>query len=253
MLWAADYARKYGLPLHGFSTCYGVVTLLGQFKKGLFGHNGSIENGLKCPFWSISGVSGLFRMDRIIRFENFAPIFGRNLGVELDRETFLSGIDEKAYDWDGDAFKDALYEFLTGLFPNLRIGRDYFEELAHENVNLGDTLKQLLLAEYLEDLYVPPEIPCNFFYGSRDNILSLDSDEGRESYCEQARSLIPHIVIHERDLDHFGKGPDRHPMIEQLADMFEEAEAQKVSLEIQGEDSPGKEVVAEDIQQDVRQ
>ena len=34
LLWAADYARERGLPLHGFATCYGTIPLLAQFKEG---------------------------------------------------------------------------------------------------------------------------------------------------------------------------------------------------------------------------
>lgn len=242
MLWASDYAREHGLPLHGFSTCYGVVALAAQFRKGL-----------RCPFWSLSAVSGLFRLDRIIRFENFATLFARNLGMELDRETFLRGIEENIFDWEGDAFRDALLEFLKGLFPELRIGRDYFEELAYENVNIPNTLSQLLRARYLDDVHVPPEIPCNFFFGRNDDVLSLHTPGGRQSYCDHARELIPHAVLHEREIDHYGQGPDHDPVIEQLVDLFEQSESRAVPLEIPGGDIQGGKVASEYIQQDVRQ
>ena len=244
MLWANDYAHAHGLPLHGFSTCYGLVSLAAQFKKGQ-----ANELGPRCPFWSLSAVSGLFHLDRIIVFEDFAPFFARNLGVEMDRETFLRGTEENAYDWEGDAFRDALLEFLQGLFPKLRIGRNYFEELAYDRVDIPRTLKQLLQARYLQGVDVPPQIPCNFFYGRNDNVLLLDTPEGRESYCLDARELIPHAALHEREIDHSGQGPDHDQVIEQLSGLFEESELRAVPLDIHD----GQKVDAEDIQEDARQ
>ena len=249
MLWANDYAHAHGLPLHGFSTCYGVVPLATQFVQGQAG-----GMGVRRPFWSLSAVSGLFSMDRIIRFDDFAPLFARNLGVELDRKTFLRGIEENAYDWEGDAFRDALLEFLKGLFPQLRIGRDYFEELVYDRVDIPHTLKQLLEARYLQGVHVPSEIPCNFFYGCNDDVLSIDTPQGRESYCRDALAMIPHAVLHEREIDHYGQGPDHDAVIEQLSDLFEESESRAVPLEIHDVTARnGKEVESEDIHRDVRQ
>jgi len=51
--------------------------------------------------------------------------------------------------------------------------------------------------------------------------LSLTTPEGREGYRSHVLSLIPHARLHERDLDHFGRGPDHEPVIENLSDIFE--------------------------------
>lgn len=253
ILWASNFARERGLPMHGFTTCYGLVTMLAaQFKKSQAKNRTSSEESLPSPFWSLNAVSGLFSLDRIIRFEDFTPIFGRKLGIPLNRETFLQGIDNEIFDWEGDTFRDALLEFLQGLFEGVNMGRDFFAELPYDRANIPKTLKQLLQANYLDDIYVPPEIPCNFFYGRRDDVLALNTPKGRESYCNIAKSLIPHAIMHEREIDHAGFGPDRNPIVDQVADLFEEAESRAVQLKIHCHDEMvPKKFLIENAQQEI--
>ncbi|MBN2021603.1 MAG: hypothetical protein JW809_02310 [Pirellulales bacterium] len=220
LIWAADYARAHGLPLHGFATCYGLVSLLAQFRGP----------GAQDLLWSLSAVSGLFRMDQTIRFGDFAPLFSRRLGVELDEAALIEGIAENVFDWNGDAFRQALLEYLGGLFPTLRVGRDFFEELQYHRVEIPQTLLQLAQARYLEGMSVPPSIPCNFFFGRHDDVLGLNVPEGRDDYRRRASAMIPHAVLHECEIDHFGIGTDHDPVIEKLADLFEEAEVRAVPL-----------------------
>jgi hypothetical protein len=61
--WASAYARDLSIPLHGMATCFGNVALLSQFAGG----------APACPLRSLSAVSGLFRLDQVLRFERFAP------------------------------------------------------------------------------------------------------------------------------------------------------------------------------------
>ncbi|MGD9127507.1 MAG: hypothetical protein PVH19_09030 [Planctomycetia bacterium] len=231
--WASEYARERGLPMHAVTVCYGLVSLLAaQFKKGQANKATPAELDFPSPFWSINAVSGLFTLDQIIRFEDFAPLFGQKLGRELDRESFLAGIDEGIYDWSGDAFRDAMQEFLKDLFPVIDIGRDYFAELNYDRVDISKTLKQLLNADYLENIEVPPEIPCNFFFGQHDDLLQVNTLEGQERYFKIMRSVVPHAISHMADVDHNGFGPDRNPIVDGIADLCEEAEAKAVPLGI---------------------
>lgn len=219
-IWAEKYANEHGMPLHALSICYAIVTLAAQFR----------DREWRCPFLSINSVSGLFSLDRIIQFANFSPIFSRRLGVALDRELFVQGIQNNAYDWNGAGFRDSLHEFLTGLFPDINIGIDYFEELAYDKVNIPRTLLQLLHAQYLKGVEVPPEIPCNFFFGRNDDIMFLTTLEGRETYRRDALSLIPHASLYEGEFDHYGHGPDHDRVIDKIADLFEETESRAAPL-----------------------
>ncbi|MHB1033310.1 MAG: alpha/beta hydrolase family protein [Pirellulales bacterium] len=212
LIWAWNYANGRGLSLHGFATCYGTVSLLAQFK----------ENGCGCLLKSLSTVSGLFRMDQILRFDDFAPIASRHLGQKLALAELVDGLAQQKFDWSGNALRYALFEYLTGLFPQLRVGHDYFEELRYERVSIPETLLQLSRARYLDGVTVPPEIPCHVFAGRNDDTLSLRTPEGREAYRKQVLSLIPHAVLHEHEFDHFGRGVEHDAVIEQLADIFEE-------------------------------
>jgi hypothetical protein len=168
-------------------------------------------------------------MDQILRFEEFAPIFSRELGRGLDQAAFLGGITDGTLDFNDKAFRQALYEYLTGWFPELDIGWDYFEQLRYERVDIPHTLLQLSQANYLDGLAVPPEVPSNFFFGRNDEILSLTTEEGRGAYRERILSLIPHAQIHECEIDHYGRGPDHDPVIEKLGDLFEERETRGIS------------------------
>ena len=142
LVWAWNYANDRGLPLHGFATCYGTIPLLAQFRKG--GCGGVLK--------SINTVSGLFRLDQILRFEDFARIFSDHLGQELSIGEFFARLGRGTINCQGDAFRDALQEYLKGLFPELRIGRDFFEELPYHRVRIPETLRQLAKARYWKEL-----------------------------------------------------------------------------------------------------
>jgi len=217
--WADDYARQRGLPLHALAMCYGAVALMALFRRG----------NERCPLWSLSTVSGLFRMDRIIRFEDFAPRFSDHVGIELDSAMQSPEISDNV-DWQGDRFRGALREYLTGIFPGLRVGHDHFEELQYDRVDVRRTLRQLSAARYLDSVTIPREVPCNVVYGRNDKVMSLDTPQGRDSYRKRASELIPHAVFHQWEVDHFAQGPDREALIDQLGDFFEESEARAVDL-----------------------
>jgi hypothetical protein len=226
--WACGYARRCGLPLHGFATCYGAVPLAAQFARGSRGF----------PLWSFSTISGLFALDQIIRFEDFVPILSRRVGAPLDGTALLEEVASRRLDVNGDAFRSALREYLKGLFPELRVGRDYFEELQYARADVAQSVLQLARARYFDELAVPPAIPCRFFFGRNDDALGLRTRERREAYRSHILSLIPHAEIREMEFDHFGRGPDHEAVLEQLADFFEESERRAVSEENVGQISP---------------
>jgi hypothetical protein len=217
--WAEDYARRRGLPLHAVTSCYGVVSLCAQFKPGL----------RRPPFWSFNTVSGLFRMDQIIQFSDFAPIFFRHVGVELDRALHSpEGSNQVA--WNGDPFRAAMHEFLGGLFPKLRVGHDHFEELQYDRADMRKMLLQLLHATYLDSICIPPELPCNVVYGRDDDVMGLHTPAGREEYRKRVLALIPHAEFHEMDVDHFARGSEQAATFSRVADCMEDAEARAVNL-----------------------
>jgi len=220
LAWASNYARRHGLPLHGFATCYGLVTLAAQFAGP----------GPACRLWSLCTVSGLFRLDQILRFEDFAPVFARHLGVDLSVPALLDRIARQAFDFNGDAFRNALREHLARLFPELRVERDLFEELRYERVDIPRTLLELSRAQYLHGVRVPPEVPCSVFFGRNDDLLSLDTPQGREDYCRQVLTIMPHAELYECEIDHYGRGQDHDPVIDKLADVFEQCEVRAVRL-----------------------
>ena len=217
--WAEDYACERGLPLHAVTSCYGGVAPGAQFQPGRRRH----------PFWSINTVSGLFRMDQIIQFSDFAPIFFAHVGTELDG-ALQSPEGSGEVDWGGDRFREAMREFLGSLFPKLRVGHDHFEELQYDRVDMRNTILQLLHATYLDSIQIPPELPCNIIYGRNDDVMSLQTAEGREDYRRHVSALIPHAEIHEMDIDHFGYGPQRAAMFERVGDFLEKSEAQAAHL-----------------------
>ena len=217
--WAEGYARERELPLHAVTTCYGVVSLGAQFQSGRERH----------PFLSLNTVSGLFRMDQIIQFADFAPVFFRHVGIELER-ALHSPEGNHEVDWDGARFRAAMYEFLAGLFPKLRVGHDNFEELQYGRVDMRNTILQLLNATYLDSVCIPPDLPCNVIYGRNDDVMSLHTPAGQKDYRERVSSLIPHAEIHEMDIDHFGYGPERAAMFERVGDFIETSESRAANL-----------------------
>ena len=209
--WAWNYANERRLPLHGFATCYGAVPLLAQFR----------EDGWGGVLRSFNTISGLFRLDQILRIGDFAAFFARQLGQRQGPEEILAQLAQQTFDGNGKAFRRALHEYLTNLFPGLRVGEDYFEELQYERVNIPQTLLQLSQARYLDGVRVPADMPCNIFLGRNDDVLSAHTPEGREAYRNRVLSLIPQAVVHVRDFDHFGRGAEHDAVIEHLADIFE--------------------------------
>ena len=205
------YAREHGRPLHGCATCYGTVPLLAQFVAG----------GQAPPLKSISTVSGLLRLDQILRFETFASILGRRIGRSDDRTRFLHEIEQRAFDVNGDIFRLALMEYLQSLFPELRIGRDYFEELQYDRANILATLLQLSRARFSKFVTIPADIPCRFFYGRQDHLLGLEHVAGRIAYRQRVRQLVPHAELWEMEIDHYGRGPDHGVVLDALAELFE--------------------------------
>lgn len=215
LVWAWGYASDRGLPLHGLSTCYGTVPLLAQFAG----------NGCGALLRTFCAASGLFRLDHILRLSDFAPFLSRYLGRELSAAACLEEIAMGRIDCSESAFRQALYEFLKVLFPQLRVEPGCFEELEYDRVDLGRTLLQFSRANYLEGATVPPWIPCHFFYGRNDKLMLLDTPEGQSAYERHVRSLIPHASLHPCDVDHFGRGPDRDWLINSVGDICEQYDA----------------------------
>jgi hypothetical protein len=211
LMWAAKYANDRGLPLHGFATCYGTIPLLAQFTEGRSGH----------LLRSVNTISGLYRLDQILRIADFAPIVSRHLGQEHDAASLLSGIAEGTLNCDAYPFRQALREYLSGLMPELRVGIDFFEELDYSRVNLRQTLLQFSQAAYLKGVKVPPWIPCTACVGLRDELFSATTAEGCEAYKKHVASIVPHAMLHEFDMDHFGRGPGHDPVIQCVGDAFE--------------------------------
>ncbi len=216
--WAEQYASERGLPLHAFAMCYGVVTLASQFK-----------NDSESPIKSVSAVSGLFSLDQIVRFEDYAPTFSKHVGVDLHDALQDPAIGSKV-DWHSENTRNALQEYLSGLFPELRVTNEFFEELQYNRVNMRNTLQQLIDAEYLEAIRIPSSIPCHVIYGTNDILLSLNTPQGREKYRQNALRVMPQAIFHERDVDHYGRGPGRHSTIETVGDVFEETEVKNAYL-----------------------
>ncbi len=231
LVWAWNYANDRGLRLHGLATCYGTVPLLAQF----------VGKGCGVLMRTFSAASGLFRLDHILRLGDFAPILSRHLGRELAPDAYLGEVAKGAIDCDGTTFRQALLEFLNAMFPELRVERDRFEELQYDRVDMAQTLRQFSHASYLDGATVPSWIPCHFYYGRNDELMSLDSTAGRRAYEGHVRSLIPHAELHECEVDHFGRGPDRDWLINSVGDTCEQYDRVSIPLYNFGEvtHSPG--------------
>ena len=214
MRWAGIFAEERGLPLHALTQCYGTVPLLAQFADG----------ECEVPLKSINLGSALVRMDQIMQIDGFMNYLSRHLGVELDREGLLQGLIEHRFDWTGPQCRGALFAYLSDMFPELKITMDAFEDLAYKRTDLESTLRQFLQSRYFDGVSVPASIPCHLFMGDRDNIMGLGSEDGRERYEENVRKLIPHAVVHYYDIDHFGRGPGREPLIDVMADVCEQSD-----------------------------
>ena len=215
MMWSWNFAKDRGLPLHALTQCYGTIPLLAQFVGGR----------CETPITSLCLGSALVRMDQIMQINDFVPFLSRHLGQALDTASLLAALAEHKFDWNAAACRAALYEFLTQMFPELHVTSDSFEELSYDRTNLETLLLQFLQARYLEGVKVPLSIPCHLFLGQRDEMMRLHTPQGREDYESSIRELIPHAAPHYYDIDHFGRGPGREPLIEVMAQICEQSEA----------------------------
>jgi hypothetical protein len=212
--WALDYANDRELPLHGFAKCYGVVTLLAQFRAG----------GLGLSLRSLSTVSGLYHLNQILRISDFAAIVSRYVGRDLDASSLVAELVQGTIDCAELPLRQALREYLVGLMPELRVELNSFEELSYDRVNVRQMLLDFARANYLDGVNVPAWMPCTAILGVSDHLLGMHTPEGRLAYRNRVASVVPHVKIHEVDMDHFGRGPGHDQMIQWAGDAFENAE-----------------------------
>jgi hypothetical protein len=213
LLWARDYASKENLPLHVISTCYSTIPMLACFR------NGRNILGLR----SLSGVAGLFDLDTIIRIEGFLDRYFRDArGGIMKPADFIGRVRMGIIGLDGDLFRDAVKNYLKGLFPELNITREAFEELQYSRVDIVEAMEQISQMRPLAGVRIPGNIPGLFFYGLRDTLMGHDTPEGRVLYEARVRSIVPHATIRAVDIDHFGRGPDHEMMGHELNHFFEQ-------------------------------
>jgi hypothetical protein len=213
LLWARDHASKENLPLHVVSTCYSAIPMLACFR------NGRNIFGLR----SLSGVAGLFDLDNIIRIEGFLERFFRDArDGTMSPVDFIGRVRAGIIDPDGDLFRDAVKNYLKGLFPELHITREAFEELLYSRVDIVAAMEQISQMRPLAGVRIPENIPGLFFYGLRDTLMGLGTPEGRARYEARVRSIVPHANIRAVDIDHFGRGPDHDAMGHEMNHFFEQ-------------------------------
>ncbi len=211
--WASNYTRNENIPLHTMSTCYGTISLLSTFKDG--------EN--KCGVKTISAVSGLFQMDRILKYDEFLPIYSKYDSRQVrTANEFLDLIAKDKINFNSGSFRDAIELYLKMVFPTLRVGKNYFEELNYARTDIKETLLQTRLLNPLSKLNVPKELSSHFFFGLRDNVLGLVNPIERDKYFQCVKKIMPSAEIYTADIDHFGRGPDHDKVIDKLCDIFEE-------------------------------
>jgi hypothetical protein len=114
--------------------------------------------------------------------------------------------------------------YLGTTFPELRVGADRFEELHYDRVDIANTILQLAHAGYLDNVSVPPDIPCTFFVGRQDQLLGLDTESGRAAYRVRLFSIVSNAEIRECEFDHFGRGPDHDTTLNAIGELFEKSE-----------------------------
>jgi hypothetical protein len=179
-------------------------------------------HGTGAALRTLNAVSGLFDLDHIIKVEDFLERYYRSLGgVPLDAGRFSEQVEQGTFPVEGDAYRDELRDFLHGLFPELRVSRDAFEELAFDRVDMRDTVVQFARMRPLAGVAVPGDLPCLYFYGVRDGLMGLDTPLGRLAYENRIGEIVPHAETRPMDIDHFGRGPDHGKVIEQLCDHME--------------------------------
>lgn len=219
--WAREYAEAHNLPLHVHATCYGHLAMLSWFRGG---HDAPAVR-------TLSAVSGLLELNHIVRFEDFLPYYDKYSNMPMTiAAKFIGYAAQGLIDFDGDHYRNALRDYLRGLFPELRITRDVFEELEYRRVDMRDMVKQFYLLRPSAGVVVPPTIPCRFYYGMNDNLLGLVTAEGRRVYESCISALAPHAEVRGMQVDHFGRGRDHDAIINQLCDFFEEHDVSRAGL-----------------------
>ncbi len=212
LCWAQHYASERGIPLHALSTCYGNIPMLAWF-------NG---RAARLRVRTLNSVSGLFDLNHIIKVEDFLVRYQRSLGgVPLDAGRFSELVEQGAIPVEGQGYREALRQFLQAIFPELRVSREAFEALVFDRVDMRDTIVQFSRMRPLQGVAVPPDLPCLYFYGVRDELMGLDTPLGRLAYENRIGGLVPHAETRPMDIDHFGRGPDHGRVIEELCDFLE--------------------------------
>ena len=214
--WAEAYATARRIPLHVHATCYGHLAMLSWYRDGR--HSRSIS--------SLSAVSGLLELDDVVKAQDFLGHYALCRGESLlTADAFIARMEQGMIDLAGDAYRNALRDYLQGLFPDLTITRDSFEELQYDRVDMPDLVREFFRLRPLAGVRVPDHMPYLLFFGRSDHLLGLDRPEGRNAYITRIRALVPHAQIREMSVDHFGQGGDRETILRQLADFFEAHDA----------------------------
>lgn len=210
--WARAYAQEQELPLHVLSNCYGTLAMLSWFR-------GAAPEPAPA---TLSAISGLINMHQIIRAEDFLACYARlDGGSPASVASFLETVAAGVVDVEGEAYRRALMVYLQGLFPELKVTMDVFEQLEFRRADMQDTLRQFFTMEPLGNIAVPAEIPSLFYYGLRDEIMGLDVPGTRQQYEQLLSTLVPHAEVRSADVDHFGRGLDRDVIVQQLGDFHQ--------------------------------
>ncbi len=226
--WAQEYAESKNIPLHVHGTCYGNMAMLSWFKEGRH------PRGVK----TLSAVSGILELNHIIKLEDFLSYYARCNGTIFPSAAeFITNVEQGTIDVDGGHYRNALRDYLQGLFPELHVTRDAFEELEYRRVDMRELVKQFYRLKPSAGVEVPDDIPCLFFYGVNDGLLGLNRPEGRRTYESRLRAVVPRAEIRSVAVDHFGRGEDHDRIINQLCDYFEENDVRRAASA--GVNAPG--------------
>ena len=212
--WAETYAFEHGWPLHALATCYGVAPLLGALR----------DRPRPESIGTLVAVSGLVRLDYVIRLHEFALrlAFHLRLNRPLSVDEFLFMVRTGYLDRRSGCFRRAMCDYLSSLFPGLGVTRENFGQLLYDRVDFAGTLLQFHDPLLLDRVHVPASIPCHFFYGCRDDLFALTCPHNRLRYRRRVLELIPHALLHEKNINHFGQGPDHDHVIDDIAGIMED-------------------------------
>jgi hypothetical protein len=227
--WAQEYAESKNIPLHVHATCYGNMAMLSWFKEGQ-----QHPRGVK----TLSAVSGILELNHIIKLEDFLSYYAHCNGTVFPSAAeFIADVEQGTIDVDGGHYRNALRDYLQGLFPELHVTPDAFEELEYRRVDMREMVKQFYRLRPSAGIEVPDDIPCLFFYGVNDGLLGLNRPEGRKAYEARLRAAVPRAEIRGAAVDHFGRGEDRDRILNQLCDYFEENDDRRAASA--GVNAPG--------------